>query len=112
MEPTTRFLAEILLVNRSLKFLLWRGDSRWRCENNPDLELSLKPWRGESELHFQTDLCFSHNGEIPKYKGDAGRQAVPLPGEASSRGGGGRPYPAIPTGRACPGALLNRQPET
>ena len=43
-----------------------KGDSRWRCENNPGLELSLCLWRGESELHFQTDLCCSRNGEIPK----------------------------------------------
>ena len=43
---------------------------------------------------------------------DVGRQAEVLPGEASSRGGGGRPYPAVPTGRAYLGALLNRQPET
>ena len=88
------------------------GDSRWRCENNPGLELSLNLRRGGSELHFQTDLSCPQNGEIPKYKGDAGRQAVPLPGEASSWGGGGQPYPALPTGRACPGALLNWQPET
>ena len=87
-------------------------DSRWRCENNPGLELSLNPQRGESELHFQTVLCCPQNGETPKCKGDTGRQAVSLPGEAGSRGGGGGPYPAIPTGRACPGALLNRQPET
>ena len=87
-------------------------DSRWRCENKPGLKLSLNLRRGESELHFQTDLCCPQNGEIPKYKGDAGRQAEVLHGEASSRGGGGQPYTALPTGRACPGALLNRQPET
>ena len=81
-------------------------------KSHDGLELSLNPRRGESELHFQTDLCCPQNGEIPKYKGDAGHQAVSLPGEAGSRGGGGRPYPALPTGRACPGALLNRQPET
>ena len=87
-------------------------DSRWRCENNPGLELSLNPQRGESELHFQTDLCCPQNGETPKCKGDTGREAVRLPGEAGGRGGGSWPYPAIPTGCACPGALLNRQPET
>ena len=89
-----------------------REDSRWHCENNPGLELSLNLRRGESELHFQTDLCCPQNGEIPKYKGDMGRLAVPLPGEAGSWGGGGRPYPSLPTGCACPGALLNQQPET
>ena len=67
---------------------------------------------GESERHFQTDRCCPQNGETPKYKKDMGHQAVGLPGEAGSRGGGGQPYPAIPTGRTCPGALLNRQPET
>ena len=87
-------------------------DSRWRCENNPGLELSLNPRRGESELHFQTDLCCPRNGETPKYKADAGRQGAPLPGEAGSQGGGGRPYPALPTGRTCPVAPLNRQLET
>ena len=67
---------------------------------------------GEPGPHFQMDLCCPQNGEILKYEGDAGRQVVPLPGEAGSRGSGGRPYPALLTGRACPGALLNRQPET
>ena len=61
-------------------------DSRWRCENNPGLELLLNPQRGESELHFQTDFCCPQNGETPKYKKDTGRQAVSLPGEAGSRG--------------------------
>ena len=87
-------------------------DSRWRCENNPGLELALNPQRGESELHFQTDLCCPQNGETPKYKKDTGRQAVGLPGKAGSQGGSDRPYPAIPTGSACLGALLNQQPET
>ena len=87
-------------------------DSRCRCENNPGLKLSVNPRRGESKLHFQTDLCCPQNREIPKYKGDAGHQAEALPGEAGSWGGGGRPYPAIPTERACPGALLKQQPET
>ena len=81
-------------------------------ENNPGLEISLSLRRGESELHFQTNLCCPWNKEIPKYRGDARRLAVPLPGETGSRGGGGRPCPLLPTGRACPGALLNRQPET
>ena len=76
------------------------------------MELSLNPRRGELEPHFQTDLCCPQNGEIPKYKGDMGRQAVPLPGEAGSLDGSGRPYPVLPTGRACLGALLNQQPET
>ena len=59
----------------------------------------MNPQRGKSELHFQTDLCCPQNGETPKHKKDTGHQAVGLPGEAGSRGGGGRPYPAIPTGR-------------
>ena len=89
-----------------------REDSRWRCENNPGLKLSVNARRGESELHFQTDLCCPQNGEIPRYKRDAGRQVEVLAGAAGRQGGGGRPYTALRTGCAWPGALLNRQPET
>ena len=41
-------------------------DSRWHCEKKTGLELALCPWKGESELHFQTDLCCPRNGKIPK----------------------------------------------
>ena len=75
------------------------------------MKLLVNLGRGELELHFQTDLCCPQNGEIPN-KRDVGRQAEALPGKAGSRGGGGQPYPAVPTGHACLGALLNRQPET
>ena len=73
-------------------------DSRWRCENNPGLKLSVNLWRGESELHIQTDLCCPQNGEIPKYKGDVGRQEEALPGEAGSQGGGASPTQSSPQG--------------
>ena len=45
-----------------------REDSRWRCENNTGLELSLNLQRGESELHFQTDLCCPQTGNSPSIK--------------------------------------------
>ena len=61
---------------RILKRISWGEDSRWRFENNPGLELSLNPQPGESELHFQTDLCCPQNGETPKYKRDMGCQAA------------------------------------
>ena len=76
----------------------------------------VNPQRGESELHFQTDLFCPQNGKIPKYKGDSGPQAEALPGEAGSLGGGGRSYPAIPTGTLvrlprCNGNLRLERPE-
>ena len=40
-------------------------DSRWRCENNPGLELALCPRKGESELHFQTDLVAHRTWKFP-----------------------------------------------
>ena len=42
---------------------------------------------GESGTHFQTDLCCPQNGEIPRYKTNAGRQPEILTGVARSRCG-------------------------
>ena len=44
---------------------------------------------GESGPHFQTYLCCPPNGEIPRYRGDVGRQAEVLAGAAGDRCGSG-----------------------
>ena len=66
----------------------------------------------KSKLYLGGRTLKENGSEYSLLKKDMGCQAVHLPGEPGSRGGSGRPYLAIPMGRACPGALLNRQPET
>ena len=65
---------------------------------------------GESGTHFQTDLSCPQNGEIPRYKRDAGCQA-----EVSAGAAGSRSAEALHSSRqkhTVTGALLNRQTET